>query len=237
VNYSGDPRASGEFKPPEADRILGVQAEYLGGQSSEVLALGAPFQVSENGTRLGVPTNPLGSATYSDFRVVNRIGSSPDPLRNPLRCNEIYQANAIATELGMCCLALQAPGRGVIMELWTRVKMPENWADIALTTPQQKLLAHLAINDSAIAELRRDWGHRTDDGYCERKFYAPDPKMTEAQKERYDYVMSSYRDVSDEEIIETLRDTRVDRVGFFRYQIGAANNMMCEGSAGCDQRP
>jgi hypothetical protein len=236
LNYSVDPTKSKEFKPPEANKILGVQAEYLGGQNSEVLALGAPFQVSENGTRLGVSAKPLGLATYSDFGVVNRIGSRPDPLTNPLRCNEIYHANSKKSELGMCCLSLQAPGRGVIMELWTRVDMPENWADIALTTPIQKLLAQLANNDSDIATLEPDWKGRTNAGYCERTSYEPNPPTSDSEKERYDNVMRWYREVPDAEIIDVLRDTRVDRVGFFRYKINATSNV-CEGSDGCDRRP
>jgi pimeloyl-ACP methyl ester carboxylesterase len=207
-------------------RIVGLQAEQsLKKPSSSMLASGAPFDIIDNGKRLGVSDRPLGLATYSDFGVVNRIGLNPDPLRNPLRCNEIYGPAQAGAQLGMCCLAPQSPGIGTIMELWTYIDMPENWAPTALSTPTQRLVVQLANNDAYAGDVRKDWRTRTEESYCERQ-YLSQSEEDEARKH-------SYNEVPDEEIIQTLRDTRVDGIAFFNYKINAPGKW-CRGTGSCD---
>jgi pimeloyl-ACP methyl ester carboxylesterase len=207
--------------------ILGIQAEPRPARpGSTVLALSAPFNVEVNGTRLGVSGRPLGSAKYSDFGVLDRVGLDSDPFSNPLRCSEIYRERKTKSEIGVCCFAVGSPGVGTVMTLWTYVDMPENWAPVALQSSAQKLVAQLAINDDVIIRLRKNWVHRTDESYCERQYLS--------QSEEEEVRKQSFREVPDSEIVQTLHDMRVDGIGYFGYKIGAAGSK-CRGMEDCEK--
>jgi pimeloyl-ACP methyl ester carboxylesterase len=231
VEHSGEYSLSKQLIQYQKNRILGAQI-YLDqvNNPSVYVAIGYPPAMTEGVSPYHLPRSVLGRATFKTSGLLDRLGTSDDPLTNRFYCAEMYGDDMI----GLCCRDWEVERlRVTIVKAWADVHMPQNWAPAGLD-PVQRLIARLIQNDTAVHDLDRNWTTRTETQSCYGNHESDDvlKRLHEGHQEFWGYEKPDYEDVDDAKIRETMSNVLISGISFYDGDIRNRTPSQCLGK-GC----